>query len=128
MRMLLKEMSPLVISILLTSFNSWPGAPRLRFDHELYNFGRIPRGKPVKTVFHFFNVGDGPLVIYSVEAACGCTTTSFNHEAIGRGHSGTIVVSFDASSLHQFEKQIVVRSNSSTPVKVLYIRGEVVAP
>ena len=132
MKMLLKEMSFLVIvGLLLTGFEGRPGLlrpglSRLRFDREMHDFGRIPQGKPVRAVFRVFNAGDGPLVIYSVEPACGCTTALFTREAVMRGHWGSIVVTFDAVALHRFEKQIVVNSNSSTPVRVLYIRGEVV--
>jgi hypothetical protein len=118
MKMTIKEMSFLVVMSLLL--------PQLRFDREVFDFGRIPRGKPVTTVFHFLNAGGAPLIIYSVEAGCGCTTTIFTREAIAPGHPGTITVTFDAARPGRFEKQIVVRSNAKTEVKVLYIRGEVV--
>ena len=118
MKILLKEMSFWVaIGLLL---------PQLRFDRELFDFGRIPRGTPVKTTFRFVNDGAAPLVIYSAEAGCGCTTASFTREAVSPGHSGTIAVTFDAATPGRFEKQIVVRSNAKPEVKVLYIRGDVV--
>jgi hypothetical protein len=102
--------------------------PRLRFDREIYNFGRIPQGKPALAVFRFFNDGSEPLVLYSVEPACGCTTVQFTREAVVKGHSGRIVVRFDGVAAGAFEKQIVVRSNSTTPVRVLYIMGAVYGP
>jgi hypothetical protein len=99
--------------------------PRLRFDREVHNFGRILQNKPVLAVFRFFNDGSEPLVVYSVEPACGCTTVQFTREMVLKGHSGSISVTYNAATLNAFEKQIVVRSNSVTPVRVLYIRGTV---
>jgi hypothetical protein len=106
-----------------------PGPHRaavLRFDREVYDLGRISRGKPVSARFQFCNGGGSPLVIQAVEPSCGCTTGSFPREPVLPGKFGLIVLTYDAAKVGRFEKQAVVYSNANTAVRVLYIRGEVV--
>lgn len=38
-----------------------------------FNFGRIPKEKPVSKVFEIKNTGDKPLIIEDAQASCGCT-------------------------------------------------------
>lgn len=129
MNMLVKEMSfAVIIGWFAAAFVLPPRLPTLRFNTDLHNFGRIPQGRPVMARFKFFNTGTAPLIILSVEPSCGCTTVFFTQEAVLPGRSGMIEVRFDAAKPHAFEKQVVVRSNSVTPVKVLFIRGVVVEP
>ncbi len=124
--MLLSALSyRVILGVSLGCMVAAPSVPRLRFDREVYDFGRIPEGKPTLADFRFFNDGTEPLLIYSVEPACGCTTVQFTREAVLKGHSGSIAVTFDAALPRAFEKQIVVHSNSATSVRVLYIRGTV---
>jgi hypothetical protein len=98
----------------------------LRFDREVYDLGRISRGKPVSARFRFSNGGGSPLIIQAVEPSCGCTTGSFPKEPVMPGKFGEIVLTYDAERLGRFEKQAVVYSNAVTGVRVIYVRGEVV--
>jgi hypothetical protein len=98
-----------------------------KFETETHDFGKIPQGKPVSVDFKFTNVGEEPLIISNVETTCGCTTKEYTKTPIKKGGSGTVTVTYNAASPSPFTKGITVKSNAKTPVKVLYIKGDVVA-
>ncbi|MFM6976938.1 MAG: DUF1573 domain-containing protein [Sphingobacteriaceae bacterium] len=101
--------------------------PEFKFDKETYDFGKIPQGTPVSVDFKFTNTGDEPIIITNVESTCGCTVPKFTSTPVKKGESGTISVTYNAAAVMPFSKAITVKSNAKTPVKVLYIKGEVVA-
>lgn len=97
-----------------------------KFDKETHDFGKIPQGKPVEATFEFTNTGDEPLVISEVKPTCGCTIADFTKTPVLKGKTGTIKLTFNAAVANAFSKAVTVMSNSKTPVKMLYIKGEVV--
>lgn len=98
-----------------------------KFEKETHDFGKIPQGKPVSIEFKFTNIGDEPLIINNVESACGCTVPKYTNTPVLKGQTGTITVTYNAAALAPFSKGLTIRSNAKTPVKVIYIKGEVVA-
>ena len=98
-----------------------------KFAEETYDFGKIPQGKPVTHEFKFTNVGDAPIIISSVGASCGCTVPKYSTTPVKKGETGVITATFNAAALASFNKVITVKSNAKTPVKYLYIKGEVVS-
>ena len=55
----------------------------LKFDKVEHDFGDIDETKgEVYTSFKYENVGSKPLVIYSVNTTCGCTTPVFSREPL----------------------------------------------
>ena len=98
-----------------------------KFESETHDFGKIPQGKPVTVDFTFTNVGQEPLIISSVEPTCGCTVAKFTNTPVKKGENGTITLTFNAAVASPFTKAVTVKSNAKTPVKVLYIKGEVIA-
>ncbi|MXV52070.1 DUF1573 domain-containing protein [Pedobacter sp. HMF7647] len=98
-----------------------------KFESETHDFGKIPQGKPVSVDFKFTNIGEEPLIISSVEPTCGCTVAKFTNTPVKKGGSGVISLTFNAAVASPFTKAVTVKSNAKTPVKVLYIKGEVVA-
>ena len=101
--------------------------PEFKFETETFDFGKIPQGKPVTHEFKFKNIGDQPLIISNVESTCGCTVPKYTNTPVKKGESGTISVTFNAAAVAPFTKAVTIKSNAKTPVKVLYIKGEVVA-
>lgn len=101
--------------------------PEFKFENETYDFGKIPQGKPVSTDFKFTNTGDQPLIISNVEPTCGCTVASFTKTPILKGQSGVVTLTFNAAVAAPFTKGVQVKSNAKTPIKVLYLKGEVIA-
>lgn len=102
----------------------------IRFERELYDFGKITQGEKVEYTYNFTNTGEVPLVIASVKASCGCTVADgWPKEPLAPGEKGSIPVTFDSANKkgHQ-SKSITVLTNAEPKTRVLYIEGEVVAP
>ena len=100
--------------------------PEFKFDKETYDFGKIPQGKPVSVDFKFTNTGEEPIIITNVESTCGCTVPEYTKTPIKKGESGVIKVTYNAAAAMPFSKAITIKSNAKTPVKTLYIKGEVI--
>ncbi len=101
--------------------------PEFKFQSETHDFGKITQGKPVSFEFKFTNIGDAPLIISNVKPACGCTIADFTKTPIKKGESGMIKLTYSAAGMGTFSKTATVESNSKTPTKYLYIKGEVLA-
>jgi hypothetical protein len=98
-----------------------------KFNEEKHDFGKIPQGTPVTTVFEFTNIGKEPLILTEVRPTCGCTIADYTKTPVKAGDKGTIKITFNAAVAQGFTKTIVVTSNAKTPQKYLIITGEVVA-
>ena len=101
-------------------------AGEFKFEKETQDFGKIPQGKPVSFDFKFTNVGDEPLIISNVESTCGCTVPKYTSTPVKKGEVGVISVTYNAAAMGAFSKPLTIKSNAKTPVKYLYIKGEVV--
>lgn len=97
-----------------------------KFNEEKHDFGKIPQGTPVTTVFEFTNVGQEPLILTEVRPTCGCTIADYTKTPVLKGAKGSIKITYNAAVASAFNKTIVVTSNAKTPVKYLNIVGEVV--
>lgn len=98
-----------------------------KFNEEKHDFGKIPQGTPVTTVFTFTNVGKEPLILTNVQPTCGCTIADYTKTPVAPNGQGSIKITYNAAAAYPFNKTIVVTSNAKTPVKNLVIVGEVVA-
>ena len=99
-----------------------------KFEKETHDFGKIPQGKPVSINFKFTNTGEEPLIISNVESTCGCTVPKYTSTPVLKGQTGIITVTFNAASVQpSFAKAVTIKSNARTPIKLLYIKGEVTA-
>jgi hypothetical protein len=97
-----------------------------KFNEEKHDFGKIPQGTPVTTVFEFTNVGKDPLILTDVKPTCGCTIADYTKTPVKSGEKGTIKITYNAAAIAPFNKTIVVTSNAKTPTKYLNIVGEVI--
>ena len=98
-----------------------------KFSEEKHDFGKIPQGTPVTTIFEFTNVGQEPLILTEVRPTCGCTIADYTKTPVLKGAKGSIKITYNAAVASAFNKTIVVTSNAKTPTKYLNIVGEVVA-
>jgi hypothetical protein len=101
--------------------------PQFKFETESFDFGKIKQGTPVTATLKFTNVGDKPLIISTVEPTCGCTVAKFTNTPVKKGESGTIILTYNAAALGAFNKPTTIRSNANETVKMVYIKGEVIA-
>ena len=98
-----------------------------KFNEEKHDFGKIPQGTPVTTVFEFTNIGKEPLILTDVKPTCGCTIADYTKTPVKSGEKGVIKITYNAQAAMPFNKTIVVTSNAKTPTKYLNIVGEVIA-
>lgn len=75
---------------------------------SVYDFGKIPQGKPVFHVFEIKNAGKAVLQVTDVQASCGCTTPVWQREAVQPGGTTSIKVGYNAADAGFFEKTITV--------------------
>lgn len=118
-----------IIGILSIGFRQPESKAEFKFEKETHDFGQIRQGEPVSINFTFINTGSEPLIISSVNSSCTCVQTGYTREPILKGEKGIITISYDAATVQAgFTKAVMVKSNARTPIKVLYIKGEVQSP
>src|SRR4051812_31303358 len=83
------------------------------------NLGEIPQDKPVNIKFAFQNTGDTPIVITSVQASCGCTSTDFTKTPVKPGESTTITATFNAAKKGAFTKTVTVITSAEENPRTL---------
>lgn len=106
------------------SLTAWSQA-RISMNEEVYDFGVIPRNKPVTRDFTITNTGNRPLVISDVTASCACTVTGWTKTPIAPGQTGVVSSTYDAKMMGRFHKSLIIRSNATDNVKYVAIQGEV---
>ena len=124
MKKLLLFANLLVISAALMA-QSKKAEEVIKFKELKYDFGKIKQSIPATHDFTFSNISDGPVVIESTVASCGCTTPAKPEGAISKGKSDKITASYNAAAVGLFNKTITVKIASiDLPVQLL-ITGEV---
>lgn len=96
----------------------------LEFKEMIFDFGKIPQGKPVYHSFELINKSALPVKIDNVQASCGCTTPEWSKEPIASQSSSIIKVGYNAASEGPFEKFITVQYNGNA-TKQIIIKGTV---
>ena len=97
----------------------------LFLKETVYDFGKIPQGKPVHHNFEVLNQGIGPMKLVNVQASCGCTTPEWDKDKdIPAGGTSIIKVGYNAASEGQFTKYITITYNDAQ-TKQITIKGEV---
>ena len=97
----------------------------LTLMEDVYDFGKIPQGKPVNHIFEFLNDGRSALKLENVQASCGCTTPEWErNKEIEPGQKSAIKVGYNAASEGVFTKMITISYNGDQ-TKQISIKGEV---
>lgn len=100
--------------------------PVLKFDKEIYDFGKIKAGDKVSYSYTFVNTGKAPLIITSAVASCGCTIPSKPNKPINPGQKEAINVIFNsAGKSGLIDKQITVTANTTPAQTLVHLIGEV---
>ena len=94
---------------------------------ESIDVGKIPQNTPKPIVFEFKNTGKTAVIVTNVQGSCGCTATDYTKTPIAPGKSGTVTATYNAANPGGFTKTVSVTTNAETTVKVLTIKGTVVA-
>jgi len=101
----------------------------IEFEDAEYDFGEISLGSSVELSFKFKNVGESPLIIQSVKAACGCTVLKdWPKEAILPGESAEIPIVFTAKYPGDQKKYVSIIANTRPSITKVYLIGKVIGP
>ncbi|MEY4630744.1 MAG: hypothetical protein RIQ81_864 [Pseudomonadota bacterium] len=86
---------------------------QIRFEDSSHDFGRVKRGEKLTHRFAFRNEGKGPLKVYGVHAACGCTAAEVaSGKEYAPQETGAIDVTFDTTDFDgSVVKTITVMTN-----------------
>lgn len=70
----------------------------IKFDEASFDFGDVFRGDQLTHRFRFVNIGDGPLQIQGVHAACGCTAVEVERgKSYQPGETGFVDIKLDTA-------------------------------
>lgn len=101
-------------------------APVLKFDKEIYDFGKIKAGDKVSYSYSFVNTGKTPLIITDAVASCGCTIPSKPDKPINPGQKDAIKVIFNSEGKSGLiDKQITITANTIPAQTLIHLIGEV---
>jgi len=104
-------------------------APKMKFENESHDFGKITQGDVVHYDFKFTNTGKSPLIITNATATCGCTTPEYPRDPIKPGSTGVIKVTFNSAGKKGLQdKQITVTANTNPADNMVHLIGEVTLP
>jgi hypothetical protein len=104
-------------------------APKIVFDTESLEQGKVLYGTKAASTFHFTNAGDRELVIEKVRSSCGCTKAITESKKIPPKSKGVVKAVFDTQGQRAGTKRstIFVHSNDpDRPVVKLKILSRVV--
>lgn len=118
----------LTFLLILGTITYAASAQEIWFEKFSHNFGKLERGPQVFHEFMFVNTGDKPLVIYTVDKTCGCTTPEWPKDSIMPGDTAYIKFGFDTDRPPGgFAKGLTVHSNAITkPDYGLIFEGEII--
>lgn len=103
-------------------------APVIKFEEEIYDFGKITDGESVMYEFKFTNVGKTPLIISNATATCGCTIPEYPTTPIKPGKGGKIKVIFNSLGKVGLQDKVVsIISNANPYLATVHMVGEVKA-
>ncbi|MEW6348974.1 MAG: DUF1573 domain-containing protein [Thermodesulfobacteriota bacterium] len=115
---------------LIAASSGWAGnGPRISFDRETHDYGKVAYGSTVKEHFSLTNNGDQTLVIKKIRADCGCTKAIKGSAEVPPGGKTEIVTEFDTTDLSpgRKRKHVYVRTNDPTrPEVTLTVYADVV--
>ena len=102
--------------------------PAIQFNETEHDFGTIPNGIPVKTVFKYKNVGSSPLVVSDVKSTCGCTVPTDYTREVMPGQEGQFTVEFNGKGNgNQITKTITMTTNTEKGSETVSIKAFVEA-
>ena len=103
--------------------------PKMKFEKDLFDFGKISQGEKVSFSYTFTNTGDADLVITSAQGSCGCTVPTWPKEPIKAGETGKIDVVFDSNGKSgKQHKKVTIVANTTPATNVVALTGSVIAP
>lgn len=115
----------IIILISINALCAQTPITKVQFQSITHDFGKIEESAGnVTYTFKYKNVGDEPLIIYTVGVSCGCTTPEWNKAPLLPGKEGEMKVTFDPIGRPgKFEKSINITCNTQGGTIKLLISG-----
>lgn len=85
----------------------------------------LQKDKKSVATFTLKNIGDQPLLIYSVNASCGCTKPTWDKRPIRSGKETSITLEIQPEDVGFFHKTVQVHCNTEKEVITFAITGQV---
>jgi hypothetical protein len=77
----------------------------------------ILRGSEISTTYKFYNRGNEPLIIYDVQASCGCITIDYPSNSVGKDDFGFITLDYDsAKNIGYVEFFVTIVANTENDI------------
>jgi hypothetical protein len=87
------------------------GIPRIQFETNFFDFGKITAVETLSGTFTFKNVGDAVLKIDPPQASCECTEPKVFPDALAPGESGEVRFTIKLDRPLNGQRMIMVHSN-----------------
>lgn len=101
--------------------------PEIKFEEEVFDFGRITQGERVSHAFVFKNTGKKNLIISGASGSCGCTVPEWPKEPIKPGAEGKINVVFNSEGKSGLqEKTVTIVTNCEPATRIVRIKTEII--
>jgi hypothetical protein len=117
----------LVLFCLVFSIGAFAQNKDIVFSKTKHSFGKIKQNVPATYTFTYTNNSAKPVVIEVATAECGCTTPVYKQEALPKGKSSTIKVTYNAANAGNFTKKVTVKFVNIPEPYILTIEGDVLA-
>jgi len=104
--------------------------PKIQFNEETWDFGKVKQGDILTHEFVFKNIGEAPLSILKVRTSCGCTAALVSEQKIAPGKEGRVKVTFNSGGYaDRLVKSIYVDSDDpARPSAELTVSAEIDTP
>jgi len=115
--------------LMLTAAPALSGGPKISFDNEVIDYGKVRYGETVTEEFVFSNTGDETLAIEKLRSTCGCTKAVKGSSEVPPNGKSNIVAAFDTAGLRSGKKEqsVFVHSNDpDRPIVKLTVLADVV--
>jgi hypothetical protein len=86
-------------------------APRIEFETNLFDFGKITAVETLSGTFKFKNVGDAVLKVDPPQASCECTEPKVTPNVLAPGESGEVSFTIKLDRPLNGQRMIMVHSN-----------------
>ena len=103
--------------------------PAIRFESEVYNFGKIEKGEIVSHTFSYYNPGSDTLVLKKVNPSCpSCTHVEEYDKIIVPRGKGKMRITYKASGIPRFvDHKIYITTNvPNTERIILMLNGNII--
>lgn len=96
-------------------------APKIVFQEDFHDFGKVPQGPQLQYNFEFVNKGNATLKIEKIQTSCGCTGATVGEKTeYKKNEKGEVKVTFNTQGRQgNQEKTLLVFTNDPNNEQVL---------